>query len=161
MKTTLTIEQSAELIKRGVSKDKASDALIYLDYAGEEVEPHKVFKREGDGVLLTRLRNGTVIGVEAKMVHKDSDCKYSESIFTLSDLLSILPKEITVTMEFYDVDRLACLHISSTTEKWYVSYKYEFEEREYWCKMFNSEELIDALYKLLLWDINHNHIKLD
>lgn len=83
-----------------------------------------------------------------------------KEIFTLVDLLTLLPKEITVKMEFYDVDRLACLHISSTNKKWYVSYKYEFEEREYWCKMFNSEELIDALYKLLLWAIDRNHVKL-
>lgn len=161
MKTTLTIQESAELIKRGVSSDKASAAVIYLDYAGEEVEPHKVFKREGDGILLTRLRNESVIGVEAKIVFKDSDSNYSTSIFTLADLLSLLPKEIIVKMEFYDEDRLACLHISSTSEKWYVSYKYESEEREYWCKMFNSEELIDALYKLLLWAIDNNHVKLD
>ena len=96
MRTTLTIEQSAELIKRGVSSDKASAAVIYLDYAGEEVEPHKVFKREGDGVLLTRLRNESVIGVEAKIVFKDSGSNYSTSIFTLDDLLSLLPKEIDI-----------------------------------------------------------------
>lgn len=111
MKTTLTIEQSAELIKRGVKRDRMN---INFD-----------------------------------------------PIFKIEDLLSLLPKEITVTMEFYDVDRLACLHISSTNERWYVSYKYEFEEREYWCKMFIYEELIDALYKLLLWAIAHNHVKLD
>lgn len=111
MKTNLTIEQSAELIKRGVKRDRMN-----INF---------------------------------------------EPIFKIEDLLSLLPKEITVTMEFYDVDRLACLHISSTNEKWYVSYKYEFEEREYWCKMFNSEELIDALYKLMIWAIDHNHVKLD
>lgn len=111
MKTTLTIEQSAELIKRGVKRDRMN-----INF---------------------------------------------EPIFKIEDLLSLLPKEITVTMVFYDVDRLARLHISSTNEKWYVSYKYEFEEREYWCKMFNSEELIDALYKLFLWAIDHNHVKLD
>lgn len=123
MKQTLSAEQSATLIAKGISADKASEK-----------------KRE-----YTSL--GTPIGYTP--------------IFTLSDLLSLLPKEITVTMEFYGVDRLACLHISSTNEKWYVSYKYEFEEREYWCKMFNSEDITDALYKLLLWAIDHNHVKLD
>lgn len=120
MKNCLSIEQSAELIKRGVSERRATSS-----------------------------------------VWSPSENAYIHPTFTLADLLSISPKEITVTMEFYDVDRLACLHISSTNEKWYVSYKYEFEEREYWCKMFNSEELIDALYKLLLWAIDHNHVKLE
>ena len=128
MKTTLTIEQSAELIKRGVSAEKAS------------------------------MSNATMqAAVDARGIVRIP----RQPIFTLADLLSLLPKEITVTMESYDVDRLACLHISSTNEKWYVSYKYEFEEREYWCKMFNSEELIDALYKLMIWAIAHNHVKLD
>ena len=124
MKTTLTIQESAELIKRGVSENRAHEIKVYDDPLSE-------------------------------WTHRGCP------LFTLTDLLSLLPKEITVKMEFYDVDRLACLHISSTNEKWYVSYKYEFEEREYWCKMFNSEELIDALYKLMIWVIAHNHVKLD
>lgn len=124
MKVTLTIQESAELIKRGVSANRAHEIKVYEDPVSE-------------------------------WTHKGCP------LFTLADLLSLLPKEITVTMESYDVDRLACLHISSTNEKWYVSYKYEFEEREYWCKMFNSEELIDALYKLMIWAIAHNHVKLD
>lgn len=139
MKNCLSIEQSAELIKRGVSADKASE--IFID-AGE----HGMFSTpKATSMMLECAREAKVIS----------------PIFSLADLLSLLPKEITVTMESYDVDRLACLHISSTNEKWYVSYKYEFEEREYWCKMFNSEELIDALYKLMIWAIAHNHVKLD
>lgn len=141
MRTTLTIEQSAELIKRGVSADKAS--MVCLDF------------------------NGTYAYVSGEEVQTVRDCVngqfYVEEsrVFALADLLSLLPKEITITMDFYNVSRLACLHISATNERWYVSYKYEFEEREYWCKMFNSENLIDALCKLLLWAIDHNHVKLD
>lgn len=149
MKNLLTIKQSAELIKRGVSADKASAAVIYLDYAGEEVEPHKVFKREGDGVLLTRLRNGTVIGVEAKMVHKDSDCKYSESIFALTDLLSLLPKKID------DTYRLKIQSCDWPT--WTVCYTDFQSGAKGW---HQSMELIDALYKLMIWAID-NHVKLD
>lgn len=124
MKQMLSIEQSAEIIKRGVGADRAS-----YDSCAISVE----------SAVRTPL----------------------QPIFTLTDLLSLLPKEITITMDFYNVSRLACLHISATNERWYVSYKYEFEEREYWCKMFNSENLIDALCKLLLWAIDHNHVKLD
>ena len=153
MKTTLTIQESIELIKRGVSADKASKRVTrqVADSRGREIEKLRL-KRWKDCVpyekaTMTNLHVGLM-----RFEHKE--------IFTLVDLLTLLPKEITVKMEFYDVDRLACLHISSTNKKWYVSYKYEFEEREYWCKMFNSEELIDALYKLLLWAIDRNHVKL-
>lgn len=123
MKTALTVEQSAELIRRGVSED---------------IVTTRIPKVNGRGFIV----------------------EYSP-IFTLDNLLSLLPKEITITMDFYNVSRVACLHISATNERWYVSYKYEFEERDYWCKMFISENLIDALCKLLLWAIDHNHVKLD
>lgn len=166
-KNCLTIDQSAELIKRGVSSDKASAAVIYLDYAGEEVEPHKVFKREGDGVLLTRLRNERVIGVEAKIVFKDSDSNYSTSIFTLTDLLSLLPKEIEVDFPnanggIYTEDCYLCTQWCingdcADNHQWSVFYTPGFQV----VKDFCAKELIDALYKCLIWAIDNNHVKLD
>lgn len=155
MKTTLTIDQSAELIKRGVSSDKASAAVIYLDYAGEEVEPHKVFKREGDGILLTRLRNESVIGVEAKIVFKDSGSNYSTSIFTLNDLLSLLPKEIKRD----SLDRPYVLHIIREEDRTIAAYRRDWDSITGADK--RTSEFIDSLYELLLWAIDHNHVKLD
>lgn len=64
MKTTLTIEQSAELIKRGVSADKAS-----------EIE--KLYKP-------TMTQTGKVINVYAD----------NAPVFTLADLFAMLPKGI-------------------------------------------------------------------
>lgn len=167
MKTTLTIQESAELIKRGVSSDKASAAVIYLDYAGEEVEPHKVFKREGDGILLTRLRNESVIGVEAKIVFKESGSNYSTSIFTLNDLLSLLPKEIEVDFPNANggIDTEDCYLCT----QWCINGDYA--DNHQWCVFYTpgfqvvgdscAKELIDALYKLLLLAIDNNHVKLD
>lgn len=154
MKTTLTIQESAELIKRGVSKDKASAAVIYLDYAGEEVEPHKVFKREGDGVLLTRLRNGTVIKVEAKIVLKDSGSNYSVPIFTLADLLSLFPKHIP----FANAEWYLNIQWDILDNKCHVQYL-DFDHDDEVVKEEEAPELIDALYLLTLAVINH--VKLD
>lgn len=158
MKTTLTIEQSAELIKRGVSKDKASAAVIYLDYAGEEVEPRKVFKRDGDGVLLTRLRSGMVDGVEAKIVLKNSDSNYSVPIFTLADLLSLLPKKLYGE----ETDYCDCeLHIHANKLGWSASYM-EIRGSEVVVMKLTSYgvELIDALFSLVC-KLLDNHVKLD
>ena len=159
MKTTLTIQESAELIKRGVSADKASAAVIYLNYADEEVEPYKIFKREGDGVLLTRLRNGAVIGVESKIVLKDSDSNYHVPIFTLADLFAILPKGIIY-------NGLSCkLRITSWYDEPYFA-GYENQVGKYvmgnpYDAPFSAEELIDVIFQLLCWTIDNHHVKLD
>lgn len=90
MKTTLTIEQSAELIKRGVSSDKASKRVTrqVADSRGREIEKLRL-KRWKDCVpyekaTMTNLHVGLM-----RFEHKE--------IFTLADLLSLLPKEIEKT----------------------------------------------------------------
>lgn len=76
MKTILSIQESAELIKRGVSADRAS--MVCMDF------------------------NGTyayVCGDEEQTVrYCVNDQFYVEEnrVFTLADLLSLLPKEIDV-----------------------------------------------------------------
>lgn len=135
MKTTLTIEQSAELIKRGVRDDKAS--MVCMDF------------------------NGTyayVCGEESQTVR---DCVngqfYVEEsrVFSLSDLLSLLPKEIEQGNATYE------LLIEGVETNWRVRYYYADLEVYDYTEAFNEEELIDALYNLLLWAIDNNHVKLD
>lgn len=107
MKTTLTIDQSAELIKRGVSIDKASRRTP--DY-------------------------------------------HDTPIFTLADLLSLLPKEIENGL--YSLDLMADnVEWDSVYSSAHVGYDPYF--------VANEKELIDVLYKTLLWTIDHNHVKLD
>ncbi len=113
MKTTLTIEQSAELIKRGVSKDKASRRTP--DY-------------------------------------------HDTPIFALADLLSLLPKKITFGHRTNC--RLKIQPIISvkdaTSEVWQACYLHTSLKAN-----AEAEELIDALFSLLCWAIDHNHVKLD
>lgn len=129
MKTTLTIEQSAELIKRGVSKYKAS-----------EVE--KLYKP-------TMTQAGKVINVYAD----------NAPLFTLADLFTMLPKGI-----FYN--GLSCkLRITSWYDEPYFA-GYENQVGKYimgnpYDAPFSADELIDVIFQLLCWAIDHNHVKLD
>lgn len=145
MKTTLTIEQSAELIKRGVSADKASE--IFID-AGE----HGMFSTpKATSMMLECAREAKVIS----------------PIFTLTDLLSLLPEKIKVDSPNADG--------SFDTEDCYLCMQWctdrDCADNYQWCIYYTSgfqavgdsyaKELIDALYKCLIWAIEHGHVKLD
>lgn len=134
MKTTLTIEKSAELIKRGVKADKAS--MVCLDF------------------------NGTyayVSGAEAQTVR---DCVngqfYVEEsrVFSLSDLLLLLPKHIP----FANAEWYLNIQWEILDNKWHVQYL-DFDHDDEVVKEEEAPELIDALYQLTLAVINH--VKLD
>lgn len=134
MKTTLTIEQSAELVKRGVSKDKAS--MVCMDF------------------------NGTyayVSGAEAQTVRDCVNGRFyveESRVFSLSDLLLFLPKHIP----FANAEWYLNIQWEILDNKWYVQYL-DFEHDDEVVKEEEAPELIDALYKLTLAVINH--VKLD
>lgn len=75
-------------------------------------------------------------------------------IFTLTDLLQILPNNIRVENNDYR----AYLEISAVEDNlYYVSYEYvEFGGA---VEIKNASELIDALYELLLWVIEEGYLK--
>ena len=115
MKTALTAEQSAELIKRGVS----------------------------EGIVTTRIPkvNGRGFIVE-----------YSP-IFTLADLLSLLPKIIRHDSTPFTLD----IHANSVG--WQTLYfNPDADINIGWAC---TAELIDSLYETLCFLIDHNHVKLD
>lgn len=137
MKTTLTVQQSAALIKRGVSIDKAS--MVCMDF------------------------NGTyayVCGEEAQTVR---DCVngqfYVEEsrVFSLLDLLSLLPKHIRIEHRHYYIRMSTFVLIDEENPMWIARYitntAITLHERR-------SEELIDALYKLII-SLLDDHVKLD
>lgn len=135
MKQNLTIEQSTELIKRGVSAGKAS--MVCMNF------------------------NGTYAYVSGEEAQTVRDCVngqfYVEEsrVFALADLLSLLPKEIKQGTTVYE------LLIEGVETNWRVRYYYADLDGYDSTEAFNEEELIDALYKLLLWSIDNNHVKLD
>lgn len=118
MKTTLTIEQSAELIKRGVKESRATGS-----------------------------------------VWSPSENVYIRTTFLLADLFSLLPKGIIH-------NGLSCkLRITSWYDEPYFA-GYENQVGKYimgnpYDAPFSSEELINVIFQLLSWAIDHNHVKLD
>lgn len=122
MKTTLTIEQSAELIKRGVPNNRASDFE-----AVSSTSPRGI----GGQVMMAR------------------------PIFTLADLLSLLPKSIE--HGGYAEAKLNIYTRPHRRECWVAKYIVSAKTIPY---DGAGEELIDALYEVL-YKLLDNHLKLD
>lgn len=124
MRTTLTPSQSATLISKGISVDKASCQKC-----------------------TTPIGNGAR-GIVRTPV---------QSIFTLADLLGLLPKKITFGHRTNC--RLKLQPIISakdaTSEVWQACYLHTSLKAN-----AEADELIDALYSLLCWVIDNGHINL-
>lgn len=123
MKTTLTTEQSAALIKRGVSPDKASQSFAVA---------HAAANVRG----LVRIP--------------------PQPIFTIADLLSLLPKRLSGE----ETDYCDCeLHIHANKLGWSASYM-EIRGSEVVVMKLTSYgvELIDALFSLVC-KLLDNHVK--
>lgn len=129
MKTTLTPEQSATLIAKGISADKAS------------AQGERIYKP-------VALQSGAI-----KRVFEGY-----EPIFTLADVCALLPKGVIH-------NGISCkLRITSWYDEPYFA-GYENQVGKYimgnpYDAPFSAEELIDALFDLLLWAIGHGHIDL-
>ncbi len=130
MKSLLTAEESAKLIELGVSPERASGTCIDFNGAG---------------------RYAYVCGEEAQLVRYCvnghfyvEECR----IFTLADILDILPKEI----EDYH------LSIESFKETHYVAYIRDSND-DYLIPHKDAPELIDALYSLLVWCLEKGYVK--
>ena len=135
MKTQLTAEESAKLIELGVSPERASETCI--DFNGRYAYVH---------------------GEEAQTVR---DCVnghfYAEEcrIFTLSDIIDILPKSIE--HNGYAEAKLNIYTRPHRRECWVVKYIVSAKTILYDGAGY---ELIDALYKVL-HKLLDDHVKLD
>lgn len=120
MKTELTIEQSEELIRKGVSGYKASSSV---------------------NAILTE--DGVKIIPE-------------QPIFSLSDLMELLPKEIHT-----DEQGTCWLNLSGENSGWTAGYSYYTEGfgngEDYFVNVSESE-LIDTLYQLALWCADNGYL---
>lgn len=120
-KTTLTPEQSATLIAKGISADKASFDSCAIAVGSAASTP-------------------------------------TQPIFTLADICALLPKGVIH-------NGLSCkLRITSWYDEPYFA-GYENQIGKYimgnpYDAPFDAEELIDALYELLLWAIDNGYIDL-
>lgn len=141
MKTQLTAEESAKLIELGVSPERASNMWVKSS--------RRSYTCEKNNLLLDTL---------AWRKENVSNSENYGFIFTLADILDILPKKITFGHRTNC--RLKMQPIISSkdciSEVWQACYLHTSLKAN-----AEAPELIDALYSLLLWVINHNHVKLD
>lgn len=140
MKTHLTIKESAKLIELDVDAKMASMVSWKQteDWQRKSVLPNKEH-------LTMKPFRPMVMGFER------FDCK---DIFTLTDILSILPKEIEYNGLTYGLNMWVDKGI------WYLEYVAEIRFNQ-WDTLttdnFEYPELIDSLYQLLIWVIENGH----
>ncbi len=135
MKTTLTPEQSATLIAKGISADKAS--MVCMNF------------------------NGTYAYVSGEEAQTVRDCVngqfYAEEflVFSLADIHSLLPREIVTDtiMGENDVCPIA-IRWDENCKKWFAGY--DLIPRP--VPVGVDSELIDALYSLLCWAIENDYL---
>lgn len=135
-KRWLTKKESRRLIKLGVPGDKASKVAweIVSDSKGEPLSEYdrKCWWKKGISEKPFSPMNVGLTRIE------------KEDIFTLDDILDILPKAL-------DLDN--CLQISMNPIESVVYYESYFDEFH-----VIKPELIDALFELLIWVIKKKKI---
>lgn len=155
MKDRLTSTQSQALIELGVDSSKASMCMLYFPES-DSSEPLESWQMwEENGKLLCNPDESQVQDVECVIVLKsadyDLDAKEEYPIFTLSDVLSLLPKKI------YDTDICETLYLAIETNynnTWLATYRaYCGGEIQMEIGDSVASELIDALYELLRWTL--------
>lgn len=103
------------------------------------------------------------LGVDAKLASHDkvvfdkNDKPYSHPIYDLTDILSILPKEITTSETIMGDDFTSDIGIN-----WYSNVR--LWKCGYTClplpyNVGIAPELIDALYQLLIWCLENGYLK--
>lgn len=145
MKTILTIEESAKLIELGVDPKMASMVSWKQtkDWERKSVLPNK------EHLTLKPFRP-MVMGFERFEV---------KDVFVLSDILSILPKEIkdsNLDIISTQVDIKNYKKVSG----WMVTYIDNHNDLAFGDKsIFQSSELIDALSQMLIWCLENGYLK--
>ncbi len=140
MKTELTPEESAKLIELGVDPKLASMVSwkSTKDWQGNNIN-------ENNKHLVLKPFRPAVMGFES------FDCK---DIFTLTDILAILPKGIRHKEGPYGL----CMEYDCD---WEVSYfnmaNFLTPNKEGFIAFAQASELIDALNQLLIWCIANGH----
>lgn len=137
IKNYLTAEQSATLIAKGISADKAS--MVRLDF------------------------NGTYAYVSGEEAQSVRDCVngqfYVEEcrVFALADITALLPNELSTDTIMCDNDICPIsIRWDKNCQKWFVGY--DLVPRPVGVGV--DSELIDALYSLLCWTIEKGYIDL-
>lgn len=109
----------------------------------------------------TKLASKRTLGVQIptgipNVYHKKEG---GDPIFTLADLLSILPKEIEDS-NLEIISTQVDIKQHKKVSGWIVTYVNSYNDLAFGDdSIFQSPELIDALYQLLIWAIENGYVK--
>lgn len=138
-KQVLSIEQMQHLEELGVDTSNASMVLLYTDDEGEIIEWDDADEFPEKFVELHDAETGNYDHSYRK------DC----GVFTLQDILDLLPVEIEKENRNYQ------LEVFRNPQRYFVSY--------YWLDnlliSLNEVEFIDAAYEMLCWCIVNGYVE--
>lgn len=147
-KQVLSIEQMLHLQELGVDTSKASMVLIYKDEEGNEVEWEDINDFE-DGEIFAEL-------LHAETGDYDHSYRRCCGVFTLQDVLDLLPKEIEIEIFihkwFFNIDY----------QRLDMTYSYTAENGASWnIKSISIKDvlLIDAAYEMLCWCAENGYVE--
>lgn len=144
---TISIEQMRQLKEYGIDTSKASMVLIVTDNDGNELGWNDVEEEfaHPDPIYMNYNYH------YADSLYYDHSYREDCGVFTLQDIIELLPKEIKAGT---DVFRLTMFVIG---EMWTVCYSMS-DEFDYY-KEFESESLINAAYKMLCWCAENGYLE--
>lgn len=143
-KQVLDIEQMKHLQKLGLDTSKASMVLLYTDDEGEIIEWDDVDEFTEKFITLHDAETGNY----------DHSYRKNFGVFTVQDILDLLPKEIakdgcTWSASLY-IDYEDNIIAYGNTDR----YGFEVYHEETIC-----DNIIDALYQMLCWCIKNEYVK--
>ena len=135
----LSIEQMQKLKELGVDTSKASMA-VYNIYAGEQKEYDIL---AANGAFAEKQEHDRFGYGIHNVVSFDK-----KPVFTSQDIIELLPHEVT---DYADYQLLIDKHRDS--------YSVSYENTDSFLVSFCRVELLDCLYEMLLWVIDHNYLE--
>ena len=143
----LSIEQMLHLRELGVDTSNASMVCIFTDDRGAIQDWHELV--DMSPIFFVGLRLGYY---DAERGDYDHSYRKDCGVFTLQDIIHLLPKEIKTSTDTY------WLTISIyDCKEWYVCYSMS-DGFDYY-KEFKSKSLLDAAYEMLCWCAENGYIK--
>lgn len=143
----LSIEQMMHLKELGVDTSKASMVIIYTDSDGCVMDWDEVQEE------FTRLEPMEICRdlYDAETGNYDHSYREDCGVFTLQDIIELLPKEIEVGEDTYWLIIYYCI------KEWCICYATSNEAD---CqKIFESELLINCAYNMLCWCAENGYLK--
>ena len=146
-KQVLSIEQMRHLQNLGLDTSDASMVLIAIDDDSCPLDWETAL--EG---MSTHLYDVSFDLFDADSPYYDHSYRKDCGVFTLQDIIGLLPKEIKIGADTY------WLTISIyDCNVWYICYSMS-DEFDYF-QEFKSELLIDCAYNMLCWCVENSYIK--